>query len=206
MDSKCYEHFICPYLPLAVIVGTEEEMLLRFAPARDIVARIFANMARIYRLVFILLFSISDVILIWFCVPLLIQSFQVELFIFLLVFSILFAGANAYLIISFFKIKESVYSSFQSSEYILTKTKLFLKMTRIAPPKPNIPQPCLLRIVELPLIQSLKLYRSFWDKRYKRTGSIRIKLARPHRSLTLHNLESPEEVMTHLTTILNSLE
>jgi len=206
LDSKCYENFICPHLPLSVIVGNEEEVLLSFAPARNIVIRIFTNMARLYRFIFIIIFSIIDVILIWICIPLLIQSFQTDILIFFIVFLTLFSGADLYLILSLIKITESTYDSLPSSEYILTKTKLYLKMTRIAPPKENRPPTCLLRIIDLPLVRSLKFYRSFWDKHYKKSGSIRIKLAHPHRAITLHNLNHPEKVMHHLTSALNSLE
>ena len=206
MDSKCYENFICPHLPLAVIVGNEEEVLLSFAPARNIVIRIFTNMARLYRFIFIIIFSIIDVILLWICIPLLIQSFQTDILIFFIVFLTLFSGADLYLIISLLNIKTSTYDSLPASEYILTKTKLYLKMVRIAPPKKERPPTCLLQIIELPLIRSLRLHQSFWDKRYKETGSIRIKLASPHRSLKLHNLPQPETVMNHFTNILNSLE
>lgn len=204
-DSKCFDKFICAHLPLSQVIGSDEEVLQTFAPANHVVARIFTNMARIPRLIFIIFFALIDIVLIWIYMPLLLQGSGVEILILFIFFLILFTVAIGYLLFSLRRIKESNYASLQSSEYLLTNKKLYLKMTRIGPTKKNQSQPYKLRIIDLASIRRVKLYKSFWDKRYQKTGSIRIKLVPPHRSVTLHNLAHPEKVISPLVEILKSL-
>ena len=205
MDSKCFDRFICTHLPLSQVIGSDEEVLQTFAPVNHVVARIFANMARIHRLIFIIFFSLIDIIVIWIYVPLLLQGSGVETLIFLVFLLMLFTVAIGYLLFSLRRIKESNYAFLQSSEYMLTNKKLYLKMTRIGPTKKNQSQPHKLRIIDLASIRRVKLYTSFWDKRYQETGSIRIKLVPPHRSVTLHNLPHPNEVLSPLIETVSSL-
>ncbi|NVM53830.1 MAG: hypothetical protein HWN66_09025 [Candidatus Helarchaeota archaeon] len=204
MDPKCFDKFICAHLPISQVIGSDEEIVQSFAPAKHIVARIFANTARMYRFVFISFFSILDIILIWICVPLLIQGSGSEVLIFFVFSFTLFTLPIGYFIFSLRRINKSNDAFLSSSEYMLTNKKLYLKMTRIGYVKKNRPQVCKLRIIDLSFIRSVNLYKSFWDKRYQETGSIRIKLAPSHRSATLHNLPHPDKVMSSLTKILNS--
>jgi hypothetical protein len=77
-------------------------------------------------------------------------------------------------------------------------------MTRIGPTKKGMPHPCRLHILQLSHIQSVKLYESFWEKRYKETGSIWIRAIAPKISVTLHNLAQPDHVMNVLTNALDA--
>jgi len=196
MDSEYFEQFFCKHIPLMQVIGNEERLLWSSAPAKDVVARIFYNNARLVRLLFFIFFGICDSIVI-----------GLGLLIFIIIFSILFSFASAYLIYSFFQIKESIYLS-QSwySEYALTNKKLYLKLTRLAATNKNHPITCKIRIIGLTLIRAVKMYNSFWDKHYKKTASFKIKFKPPYSSITLYNLPDPEKAMSAFVQALNSVQ
>jgi hypothetical protein len=189
------------------VIGNEETLLWSSAPAKDVVARIFYNNARLVRLLFFIFFAICDGIVIGLGLFALLKAFELGLLVSIITFSILFSFASAYLMYSFFQIKESIYLS-QSwySEYALTNKKLYLKLTRLAATNKDHPITCKIRIIGIPLIQRIKMYKSFWDKRYKKTGSFRIKFKSPYPSITLYNLPDPETAMAALSSALNSIQ
>ncbi|MHA1266567.1 MAG: PH domain-containing protein [Candidatus Helarchaeota archaeon] len=198
MDSSCYQKFICPHLPLSKITDASESILLEFEPASHIVSKIFANSARIYRLIFFILFCIIELIMIWLFFPILFLEFQLNGAIPCILLLILFGSASVFLFLSYIRIKDSDFRFQQTTSYLLTNKRLYLKLAIYGYSHRPTLHPYKLQIIELPRIHSIHFYKSFWDKWYKETGSIRLKVTGPPSVVILHNLPHPQIILKTL--------
>ena len=205
-ESDYFERFICKYIPLDKVIGENEKILWSSTPAKDIISRIFYNDTKIQRLVILIFFIIVQIIFLWISLPSLIKAFNIAFLIFFLIFISLSTIATVYLANTILQLKASAFISPNwYSEYILTNKKLYLKLTRLIYPQGDRPTTCKIHIINLQLIQAIKFYRSFWDRHYKETASFKIKLSSPYHSIAMHNLSEPEEFMSIISKLLDSL-
>jgi hypothetical protein len=207
MTEACYfEQYICKYLPLNQVIGKEETIQWTIIPSKQITSRILVNNARIQHVFFLSFFIILEVILIWISIPPLIQNHLPPFLIFFLFLVALSACVIVYLLHSLMQLNESALPALEwYSEYALTNKKLYLKMTRVFFTKKSQPVSCRIRIVDLRIIRTVKLYKSFWDRRYKETASFKIRMISPYPAITLHNLPNPENFMATISNALNSI-
>ena len=205
-EVRYLERFICKYIPLDQVIAKEEKVQWTLIPSKQITARILINNAKIQHGLFLLFFIMLDITLIWISVPPLIQNNQSQFLIFSLLLITVSSLVIVYLLQSFMHLKESKLSSLEwFSEYTLTDKKLYLKMTRFFLAKKHQPVSCKIRIIDLRIIRTVKLYQSFWDKRYKETASFKIRMISPYRATTLYNIPEPEKFMTTISNTLNAI-
>lgn len=203
--ERYFEQYICKYIPLDQVIGKEEKVQWTMIPSKQIAARILVNNAKIQHLFFLIFFIVLEVILIWSSIAPLLQNNLSPFLIFSLLLLAISSCIIVYLSHSLMQLKESALSVLEwFSEYTLTDKRLYLKMTRLLITKKNHPINCRIRIVDLRIIQGVKLYRSFWDRYYKETASFKIRMP-PYPPTTLHNLPNPETFMSTISNALNAL-
>lgn len=206
VKENYFEQYICKFIPLDQVIGKEEKVQWTMIPSKQITIRILVNSTRMQHIFFLILFVILDIVLIWISIPPLLQNSLLQFLFFSVFLTALSSCVIVYLLHSLRQLKESALSGFDwFSEYTLTDKRLYLKMTQFFLTKKNHPVSCKIRIIDLRIIRAVKLFRSFWDRHYKETASFKIKLIAPYPSTMLHNLPNPENFMSTISNILNSI-
>ncbi|MHA1132460.1 MAG: hypothetical protein ACTSRC_08435 [Candidatus Helarchaeota archaeon] len=207
MRSEYFNERICKYIPLSQVISPEEKVLWNSIPAKHIVAKILYNTTRLYYSFPIVVLAICEFTLIWLSLPYLIAHFNYDFLISFIILLIILNYLLFFLLRIVLHIKLSTFASQDwYSEYILTGSKLYLKKTRFSLYKIEHPAICKIQIIDLSIIQTIKLYQSFWDKRYKETSSLRLKLRHPFPSIHIRHIPDSEIAMHSLIQGLNAVQ
>ncbi len=206
MQSEYFQERICEHIPLSKVVDPGEKVIWESGPAKQVVIQILCAITRLYYLFPTVVLVICVFCLIWFGLPPLLATLDYGSTMGFLILLFILIVLIIYLLKTCFAIKPSSFASQEwHSEYILTDSKLYLKKTRVSLAKSRHPATCKIQLIDLSLVQAVKLYDSYWDKRYGETRSIRIKLPRPYPSLALRHLSDAEMAMRSFLQILDKI-